>query len=183
METQTDNSYFRDKVELRKNHLPSQPIIRVLDCYCGTGRIWNAIKSEIPDRKFVMTSIDIKPKKPLCLIGDNLKYLKSLNLNKYDIIDLDSYGIPFEQLQIIFDRKRILDHAVKVFVTIVQSQYGCINKRLLEEIGYSARMTEKIPTLFYKNGFGKIKQYLAQNGVKEIYYRESNNKHYLYFEI
>jgi hypothetical protein len=70
----TDNSYLRDKVELRIRHLPVGEV-RVLDCYAGQGLIWAAVR-ELTGRDIKVLPVDHRSDKgDFHLHGDNLEYL------------------------------------------------------------------------------------------------------------
>jgi len=170
----TDNSYLNTKINLRMNHLPDRKNIKVLDCFAGRSRIWKEIKKK-SNRNINVVGID-RISYGSTLKGDNVKYLKGMNLDKYDIIDLDAYGVPFRQLEIIFKKK----YKGILFITFVQSIFGRLPVRMLEKIGYTRNMIKKCPTLFNRNGIEKFKQYLAINGIKRIIIINKNNKKYLY---
>jgi hypothetical protein len=175
---QTDNSYLEDKIKIREKAIQGRSKVKVLDCFAGEGLIWSHLKNRIKV-EIEIIGIDKKKTKKLNLIGDNRKWLKSLNLNKFDIIDLDAYGIPFDQLEIIFKR----EYKGIVVVTFIQSMYGCLNKKMLQKIGYTDGMIKKIPSLIYRDGYDKILLYLALNGVKKIYEISRGKKHYFYFNL
>jgi len=173
-QTKTDNSYLSSKVNLRMNHLPDKQSMKVLDCFAGKSKIWKEIKKRSV-KHINVVGID----RIACgsaLKGDNIKYLKGMDLTRYDIIDLDAYGIPFRQLEVIFRKK----YRGILFVTFIQSMWGRLPVRMLEKIGYTRKMIKKCPTLFNRNGVEKFKQYLAMNGVKRILIINKNNKNYLY---
>jgi len=170
----TDNSYLNSKINLRVNHLPDQQSIKVLDCFAGRSRIWKEIKKK-SNKNINVVGID-RISYGSTLKGDNVKYLKGMNLDKYDIIDLDAYGVPFKQLEIIFKKK----YKGILFITFVQSIFGRLPVRMIEKIGYTRKMIKKCPTLFNRNGIEKFKQYLAINGIKRIIIINKNNKKYLY---
>jgi len=170
----TDNSYLNSKINLRVNHLPDQQSIKVLDCFAGRSRIWKEIKKK-SNKNINVVGID-RISYGSTLKGDNVKYLKGMNLDKYDIIDLDAYGVPFKQLEIIFKKK----YKGILFITFVQSIFGRLPVRMLTKIGYTKNMIRKCPTLFNRNGIEKFKQYLAINGIKKIIIINKNNKKYLY---
>jgi len=174
LQIKTDNSYLNTKINLRMNHLPDQQSIKVLDCFAGKSRIWKEIKRK-SNKNINVVGID-RISYGSILKGDNVKYLKGMNLDKYDIIDLDAYGVPFRQLEVIF-RKR---YRGILFVTFVQSIFGRLPVRMLTKIGYTRNMIKKCPTLFNRNGIEKFKQYLAINGIKKIIIINKNNKKYLY---
>lgn len=61
--------------------------------------------------------------------------------------------------------------------------YGCLNKKMLQKIGYTRGMIKKIPSLIYRDGYDKILLYLALNGVKKVHEMSKGKKHYLYFNL
>jgi hypothetical protein len=99
----TDNLFLRDKIDLRKTFLPKKCKIYVLSCFDGHGKIWKTIQSE-ENIDITVTGIDKKRIQGV-LVGDNRKFLRVLDLKKYDIVDLDAYGNPFEQIEILIKRK------------------------------------------------------------------------------
>jgi hypothetical protein len=99
-----------------------------------------------------------------------------MNLDKYDIIDLDAYGVPFRQLEVIFRKK----YRGILFVTFIQNIFGALPVRMLTKIGYTKNMIKKCPTLFNRNGIEKFKQYLAINDIKKVIIINKNNKKYIY---
>jgi hypothetical protein len=176
---QTDNSYLADKAALRIGSLPDKSPVRVLDCYAGDGKVWAAVR-KLSGKKIDILPIDIRQDIGFGLPGDNRIYLSSLDLSRFDIIDLDAYGIPYEQLKIIFER----NYRGIVFVTFIQSLYGMVSGGILEDIGYPPAMVNKIPTIFNRSGWDHFLQWLALNGVERIKHRSSaSRKHYLCFSI
>lgn len=111
--------------------------------------------------------------------GDNRSFLQIIDLSRFNVVDLDAYGIPFEQLKILFDR----EYKGVVFFTMIQSLYGQMNKALLADLGFTNKMVEKIPTLFAKSGWGYFREWLALRGVSKIRVRSHKRKHYLFFKI
>lgn len=174
LQIKTDNSYLNSKINLRINHLPDIQTIKVLDCFAGRSLIWERIKRK-STKDINVIGID-RISYGSTLKGNNVKYLKGMNLNKYDIIDLDAYGIPFRQLEIIFRK----GYRGILFITFVQSIFGRLPVRMLMKIGYTRNMISKCPTLFNRNGIEKFKQYLAMNGVRRVIIINKNNKKYLY---
>ena len=178
----TDNSHLDIKVALRQNHLPGKKSLTVLDCYHGEGAIWNHIKRST-DKTILMVGIDKKEiDGVLQLKGDNLKFIRSMNLSVYDVIDLDAYGIPYRALREVL-RNPTLKKRTVIFLTFIQTYHGCLPYDMLSELGYSRKMIRKIPTLFFRNGFDKLKAFLGQSGVKKIAYISVNNKFYIHFNV
>ena len=114
----------------------------------------------------------------MALTGDNLKVMPSIDLKKFDIIDLDAYGIPYAQLQEVFKQ----EYKGYVIVTAIQSMMGQLPIKMLEEIGYTKSMIKKIPTLFSSNGFEKLKNYLYLHEIKQITGYFIGRKNYFYFK-
>lgn len=172
----TDNSYLADKVALRCEHLPQSPI--VLDCYAGDGTIWTWVEKQTRqpiERLPIDTRNDLTG---LYLPGDNLGFLETLDLNQFNVIDLDAYGVPFRQLQILFER----NYRGVVFATFIQSAMGMMPIALLEQAGFTRAMIARCPTVVSRNGWKYFLEYLAAKGIEQIYHRSHSRKHYLYFD-
>jgi len=150
---------------------------KVLDLFHGQGNIWRKIKSK--GFNVDVIGIDKKNKSSESIICDNLKILPSLNLNDFDCIDCDSYGVPFKQLEIIFKKKY---HGV-LFITFIQSQFGRLPEKLLNELGYTTTMIKKCCSLFNRNGIEKFKEYLFFRGIGQIQRISVHNKHYIGAEV
>jgi hypothetical protein len=174
---QTNNSYLADKVALRANHLPPDPV-RVLDCFGGSGLIWTAVQKKT-GRRIAVLPIDIIDYGGFYLPGDNRSYLDSIDLSRFNVIDLDAYGIPYEQLASVFGR----GFQGVVFVTFIQSVMGCINHGLLRDVGFTNAMIEKAPATLYRRGWEHFQNWLALKGVREIWHRSKHGKHYLAFQM
>ncbi len=178
----TDNSHLDIKIALRQNHLPRKKSLTVLDCYHGEGVVWKHIKGST-DKTIVVVGIDKKEVDGvLHLKGDNLKFIRSMNLAVYDIIDLDAYGIPYRALREVLGNRTLKKKTV-IFLTFIQTAYGILPADMLSDLGYSRKMVKKAHTLFCKNGFDKLKAFLAQNGVKKITYIGVKRKFYIHFNV
>ena len=173
----TDNSFFLQKVDLRIRFMPDKQPLKVLDCFRGNGLIWDEIRI---GRDIEITGIDNrKGLKGQYLQGDNRKFLTSMDLSQFHVIDLDAWGIPYDQLTIIFARGYI----GTVFVTFIQSQFGRLPDGMLHELGYTPAMIKKIPTLFSRNVDRKFKEYLSLHNVHVLNCLSLNNKHYMAFRL
>jgi hypothetical protein len=175
----TDNSYFKEKVQLRIDSLPDKKEIFVLDCFSGTGSIWNEVKKSTKKNIQVLSIEKESGKNSVALVGSNLKYLNILELSKFDIIDLDAYGIPYPQLNILFKRK----YKGIVHVTAIQSGMGQLPKGMIKELGYTEQMIKKIHSIFNTKGVEKLKNYLYLHGINNIEGYFINRKNYFYFKL
>jgi len=170
----TDNSFLKHKIKLRYDFLPDKKNINVLDCFHGSGKIWNAVKI-LSDKNINIVSLDVLKNSNSTIKCDNLKILKShIDLNQFDIIDLDTYGIPFKQLEVLFDRK----YTGIIFVTFIQTMYGMLPINFLKKIGISKSMLKKCPSLFCKNSLEKMCLYLCSYNIKYIYGYFFDRKNY-----
>lgn len=173
----TDNSFFDEKIKLRCNHLPQKESIAVLDCYSGTGKIWNEVATRTGKVIRILPIDKEKKRKDAFLQGDNLKFLTSIDLSIFDIIDLDAYGVPFRQLDTVLKRS-VPGHII--FITFIQSMFGTIPLQMLKKIGYTESMVRKCPALFNKNGFEKFKQFLCLYGIRKMTHFSTGRKHYIF---
>lgn len=174
----TNNSFARDKIDLRVQHLPDGNV-SVMDCFCGDGILWRGVKS-LTEREIMVLPIDTKKTlTEFYLVGSNKDYLRIMDLTKYNVVDLDAYGVPFDQLCILFERQ----YAGVVFVTFIQTMYGRLPLGLLRAIGFTDTQIKKSPALFGKRGWDYFLQWLALNGVTEIHHRSNKRKHYLCFTM
>jgi len=172
---QTDNSHLAEKIVLREINLPGIDPIRVLDCYAGKGVIWSRIAHRNPALNIRRLGIDVKGEDPGLLHGKAEKFLPSLNLDDFDVIDLDAYGVPYLALKEILPRSR----GKIIFITFIQTVFGCLNKSFLCDLGYTPSMIKKCRSLFNSHGFVKLKSWLAGRGITEISYYEIGRKVYL----
>jgi hypothetical protein len=143
------------------------------------GHLWRGVQEQNPDKIIRFVKIDVNPKTIGTLKGNNLKYLKTLNIHDFDVIDLDAYGIPFAQCEILFTRR----YAGIVHVTVIQSGMGQLPKGMLYVLGYPSKMTSKCPSLFNHDGIQKFLDYLSIRGVSEIEYFWYGRKFYGVFSL
>lgn len=182
----TDLTALELKIKLRRDHLPGKEVINVLDVFHGTGKIWNFITDvELKEkgRKIKVLGIDKRSITGVIqLKGDNVKYLMKMDLSKFDVLDADAYGSPVKILSTVFKNGSFKG---VVFFTHIQTLFGALPKEMLEGLGYTQKMTNKIPSLFNSNGFEKFKNWLSVFGIDSVsYYKlEGTMKFYGVFKI
>ena len=184
----TDNSYLSDKVSMRSNHLPDKEEVNVLDAYSSNGIIWRLVQDMNPATRFNIARLDKEASKQGFYIKtDNLRFLLSTDLNVYDVIDLDAYGVPYKQLEILFRKAENFDHVVKVFVTFNTVGMGQMPKGMLKYLGITEEMIANSPILCSKSPEEKIAGYLSVKGVRQLHRRKTytgNNYHcYVCFDV
>jgi hypothetical protein len=118
--TNNDAELFESKVLLRIDSLPGKKELNVLEAFGGEGLLWTEVKRRCPERKIKILSIDSNKYKRVQLQGDNLKFLKAFDLTNFDIIDLDAWGSPFNQLKILFDKQ----YKGIIHCTFIQTMHG-----------------------------------------------------------
>lgn len=179
-QTDNDAEMFAIKVRLREELLDERKTSNILEAFAGDGRIWGEVRRRHPEKQFNILRIDMKDDKAgIYLRGDNLKFMAGLDLPGYDIIDLDAYGSPFEQLELVFKS----GYCGPVVCTFIQTMAGQLNKRFLAYLGYTPKMVSKCPSLFNIGGFDKMKAYLAKKGVKKVRFCSENRKNYFSFWV
>jgi hypothetical protein len=175
----TNNSHLAAKVFLRTRYLPGGSSLKILDAFHGQGEIWARICQLHPEKKITVVGIDKNFQAKGVLRGDNLKYLSAFDLSVFDAIDLDAYGRPYRQLDLLFKK----GYRGQVYLTDIQMAIGGVPKILARSLGYSDDMVRQCPTLFAKKSPEQMKLYLAAKGVERVayFYFSYNTKTYLTF--
>jgi hypothetical protein len=93
-----DNKSLAGKLALRRailNRFPTRPL-KVLDCFAGEGRLWETLKREYEVEAYV--PIDTSPRQAGTLPGDAMLLVRSVGVDQFNVIDVDSYGEPWGAL-------------------------------------------------------------------------------------
>jgi hypothetical protein len=178
MEQKTDNDHLSKKLALRMFAVDAilsrgKSTVRVLDCFAGNGVLWRLMRKEYGHR-IDHVGIDKAWKNGSRYLGDNRRYLRVLALDEYNLIDLDAYGVPYEQMDIIARRR----FKGTIIGTFIQCAYGGLPFAMLNELGYPRRMVERVTKLFYRGGWRKWSAFLRLLGHDEVYVYHCANKHY-----
>jgi len=177
--TNNDLSLIEQKILLRLESLPEKDNIRILEAFGGEGILWSEVRKRT-NKKINILSIDKNEYKKVNLKGDNLKFLKSLDLSHFDIIDLDSYGSPSNQLELLYEK----NYKGIIHCTFIQTMMGRINNNILLSCGFTKSMINKCPTLFSKNGINKLLYFIAiKFEVNKFRIVKDKNKNYFYFIV
>ena len=143
MQKQTDNHNLPAKLALRLHflhqyHLPATA--NVLDCCMGTGKIWSEIRKEYQISQY--WGVDLKPKKGRIKI-DSAKILNQPGW-KQDVIDVDTYGSPWEHWEAIL---KYATKPITVFLTIVRAGIaGSTCNSALRLLGVPQQIQELLPS-------------------------------------
>ena len=139
----TENSHLRTKVRLRLELIDKigKDKIHVLDAFAGQGLVWKEIQRQRPELQ--VTTVGIEKRKyvnPNVIMGDNRKAMKGMDLTVFDIIDLDAFGCPWEQLTIAAQRAP----RVPVVLTHISVTLGPVPKGLLKAAGLPSAWYESM---------------------------------------
>jgi hypothetical protein len=158
--------------------------INVLDLYAGHGTIWKTIKERNKDKKINVTSVEkVKGKNPEAIESDALKLIPSLDLSRYDVIDIDVYGNPYKPLKAVVENGTFKDGVI-VFLTDIQTGYGAVPTELLLGLNFTVRQIKKVPTLFYKFERKAMFNFLYEIGVSKVLtFQPVSNKMYIGFRL
>ncbi len=178
----TLNSFFKSKVELRLHALSTinKDAIYVLDCFHGEGRLWKEIQRQ-SEKKIILLGLEIdKAKKsPFNVVyGDNKKILPSLDLSKYDIIDIDSFGDAYSYIKSIYS---YVNAGVIIIYTHITVNMGSMNKDIINDV-IGMEIYKKCKTIFRSRFIPIFEAGLYKLGVRQVIQMQKNNKIYGYFE-
>jgi len=95
-----DNTNLFLKVAIRNWGLKQVNEPHILDCFCGYQELRKACYSDLP-----YFGIDKKSDTPADIHCDNMEYLRTADLTRYNFIDIDVYGNPWEQFLMVSKRK------------------------------------------------------------------------------
>jgi hypothetical protein len=104
----TDNNPTakKAKIEIRQRVLAQVKPAKVLDLFCGRGEMYRAVWRNAAS----YTGCDERPwdwkLDPPRFVADNRRLLRCLDLAQFNIFDLDAYGSPWEQAEIILHRRK-----------------------------------------------------------------------------
>lgn len=150
---QTDNANLEAKLELRRYFMrryhPTGAC--VFDACRGDKAIWTRLQSELtsaPDTcdtpaapcRIRYFGVDVKPKRGV-LKADSLRILAHTDISRYDVIDIDTHGLPWKHYRAMLPN---IKRAVTVFLTLghALNTAGAFNDK-----GVAQVLGIKFPTL------------------------------------
>lgn len=175
----TDNVNVEHKLQLRREAVSKLSSIRCLDLFAGNNVLWSHFATE---KYFGVEKVKGKGKN---LNADNLKVIQNLDLSKFNVIDVDSYGIPVKQMDLLF-RNPTLQNGTIIIYTCIGSALSGFPKIFLEKYGFY-EMYKKCKVLFNIKTNDLFHAWLFDNGIKKVReYEEPGNgyiKKYGYFTV
>lgn len=129
-----DNDHVASKVALRVEavtRLGDPRPITVLDAFHGHGKLWDLVGDALPEGWEVrLYRADQAHRKLGTLRINNVRLLEVLDLNRFDLIDLDAYGWPAYQLKLVASRAP----TKPVLTTRIVRALGNVPKVILEDL-------------------------------------------------
>lgn len=157
-----DNAYFEIKRAIRLEAIQHLSEVRVLDAFCGKGLLWKGVPLD-----YYLGIDREKGKSKNCICGDNMKILASLDLSKFNVIDLDSYGVPGGQLLEIAENETLRAGTVLIF-TAIEAAIANGQICLFEENGIKKEIYRKCPMLWNKKTLNLFYAILNRLGVRDV---------------
>jgi len=110
--TKTDNKSVGNKVFLRRKATEQLGALSVLDLFAGNNVLWRNIDTE---RYY---GVELVPGKGANLTADAKQAIESLDLSAFNVIDCDSYGIPFEICRKLLENPSVQSGTVILYTAI-----------------------------------------------------------------
>ena len=176
--TKTDNKSIANKIFIRKEAIKDLKEVNVLDLFAGRNVLWNNIKTDY------YYGIDIENNKGKNLGADTRQVFDTIDLNKFNVIDCDSYGIAFDLYKKILADKNIKKGTIIIY-TLITNEFTKIHNEAKKEFNFK-HFYDKAPSLFNARAIKFFYEMLANYGIKEVNFysfRDKFNKHYGYFII
>jgi len=174
----TDNADVRKKVSLRSQAVAGLGSLRVLDLFAGNNVLWSHFDCE---RYYGVEAIKGKGRN---LHADNVRVIDSLDLSGFNVIDLDSYGVPANAVDKIFKNKSLQAGTIIIY-TCISSGMCRMSKAIIREFGLNS-IYNKSKVLVNALAHDLFYGLLYNRGVRRVYkYTERTTfiKDYGYFVV
>lgn len=94
------------KIDIRQRVLDAVGTdAHVFDAFAGTGEMYREVWSKAAG--YVGCDKDWMRDNRLAYVADNRRVLRCLDMSKFNIVDLDAFGSPYEQALIVADRRPV----------------------------------------------------------------------------
>lgn len=179
MTNKKTSSNINDKIAIRREAVKGLKEIKVLDCFHAKGELWNRMTSyrTINDLLGIEKNKHLKSVNKV-VYGNNLQVMSKIDIDHYNVIDLDAYGSPLEQMEIVF--KRAKKPKIVIYTFCFSGLSGIPNIMVVDK-----RITERCKTILNSYFDDMFSYYLHRHGVKEykeiVYVSRGMRKHYGYF--
>lgn len=99
----TDNAPITAKRQIRLSILDKIKSPRVCEVFCGAGEMYRSVWHKADDYIGIDRRKFFDERKTIC--GDAEKAIRIINLNEYNIFDIDAYGSPYNILSYIVQNR------------------------------------------------------------------------------
>jgi hypothetical protein len=174
----TDNKSVANKVFLRRKATEHLDELRVLDLFAGNNVLWNCIDTQ---RYY---GVELITDKGINLNANAKQIIDSLDLSEFNVIDCDSYGIPFEICGKILTNPAVKKETVVIY-TAITNIFARLPKVCVDVLNIN-ELYKITPSLFNSEAIVYFYDMLANLGVQTVHYYEvidHYTKHYGYFII
>lgn len=180
--TKTLNAFPEDKIKLRLSALEfvkNKQNLSVLDCFHGYGKLWGEIKKRSGmNINLLGIEIDREKKSSFPVVyGDNKKLIPSLDLSKYNIIDIDSFGDSYSHIKSIYNK---IEPGTIVIYTHITVNMGSMSKDVIKDV-IGEKIYSRCKTIFRSRFVDIFEAALYQLGIHEVIQMQKNNKIYGFF--
>lgn len=150
------------KVEIRRKVLDviGPERARVFDAYAGTGTIYEEVWKDAAS--YTGCDIEFYSDDRMCFVADNRRVLRAIDLDDYNVFDLDAYGSPWEQLLIIASR-RVLRSDEMLGIVITEGQ-----GMKLKLGGMSLALSQLAGVRHYLPGLATAQDELIDRAIRRI---------------
>lgn len=169
----TDNDGLSSKVALRKKAIERLDKICVLDLFAGENKIWSKIKTDS------YLGIEKEKGKGKNIYADNRLVIPGLDLSKYTVIDCDAYGIPYEQIQLLYENGTMRSGTVIIY-TCISGTLNRLSVRMLKDYGlqeeykrsrvlYNPYSSDMFHAMLHTHGVNKVFCYKNKKTMEKEY--------------
>ena len=173
-----ENRSVANKVFLREEATKHLPVLKVLDLFAANNILWRKFEKE---RYY---GVDIVPEKGSNLCADSKQVVRSIDLSGFNVIDCDSFEIPYEICKYLLANGNVRSGTVIIY-TAMTNVFTQLPAACIDDLGIK-KMYKIAPSLFSRNAITYFYDMLANHGIKEIWhYAHIDNfvKHYGYFIV
>lgn len=145
--------------------------VDVLDLFAGKGEVWKRLR---PD---TYQGVEIeRGNNPKAIVGDNRTIIPKLDLSQYNVIDCDSYGVPADQIALLYENGTMRSGTV-VLYTCISNSVSTVPSRLQDYGGFRGELYHKAQTLFNDWSIPLFFDFLASLGVDRVWEYEEPSGH------
>lgn len=160
-----DNQNVAHKVHIRRLVTKELDKVSVLDLFAGRGVVWSRVGFD------EYTGVEVKRGKNRnenVILGDNRKVIPTLDLSRYNVIDCDSYGVPADQIALLYENGTMRS-GTTVLYTCISNKVSTMPSSLQDYAGIRGELYHKAQTLFNGHSIPLFFDFLASMGVSRVW--------------